>query len=134
MEAAAGQGNLFLRLFCLIVLTKARTVMMEKLKEFIRKYGLLLLLAVYEAVAYIIWLCIRDTQVWLNINNVSSLLLSWVFLAPMIAVTWYIAKKFPEGQRTVKAFCRPVWRVLAVVLALVTISSVIMLLFPGAAA
>lgn len=100
------------------------------MKAFIKKYAVFLLLAVYEAAAYLAWGCLKNAPVLAEPNSLRSLLLAWVFLAPAVAAAWYAAKKFPEEQK-LKAVCRPLCRGLAIVLLLITVSSVIVLLFPG---
>ncbi len=107
---------------------------MGQIKLFIKKYGLFLLLAVYEATVYFIWNYFGNTSVFDEANSVRSLLLAWIFLTPIIVTAWYIAKRFPKQQQVLKNICRPVWRILSVILALITVSSLLVILFPGIAA
>ena len=106
---------------------------MGQIKLFIKRYGLLLLLAVYEAAMYLIWNYYGNTFIFAEASSAQSLLLAWVLLAPIIVASWYIATKYPEQPQVLKNICRPVWRVLSVILALITVSSLLILLFPGIA-
>lgn len=105
---------------------------MGQIKLFIKRYGLLLLLAVYEAAMYLIWNYCGNTFAFAGASSTQSLLLAWVFLAPIIVASWYIAAKYPEQQQVLKNICRPVWRVLSVILALITVSS-LLIIFHGIA-
>lgn len=104
---------------------------MHKLRNFLKKYGIILLLALYEALACAAAASLMDHKEWGD-SPLISLLLAWVLLAPVVAAGYFISKKQPEQEDTLwKSFWKPVYRVLGIVLLLVTVASIAMLFIRG---